>query len=298
MISKIVNNKIQYGQIRHALSRAHQNSATYYNDIGVPTIFEALKQLSEFNLKKAEEWGGSIASTGLSRSDENNVKGNGTEYSDIYHPTATNTLYKVWSLAVNEEMDLFNRFSEFAARTDDEETHSWLLTVCRDALGNARSFRQKRRVAFHIERPHRQNTEFPKWTRVGTVVDFTFTVSAVENWITALMERMVKDFPQIEVILTDTRKKINELNRQLDGYPIPKQLRKSLSALNNAEISNFADGISPTQKILNLIAECERVFDYYDLIFSAVPDKQVMEEAQSMCAFSLRRLQQLRSLKF
>jgi hypothetical protein len=212
--------------------------------------------------------------------------GNGEHRTD---PAELLSPYAVWAFAVRNEMALFDEFADLAGRADQPRIQQQSADLAGLALDRAAQWRAERRAAFHTERLSTTNARFPTINRITEYDDLIHVAVATESWMQSCLRALTKSHPGLDQARQMTEAEIARLTVAAENCVASRRLDRQLKRLAAAASSDAAEMATDGR----VLAEAERLFDYYDAIFDTATGEDLLAEAQRLSRVALARIKSI-----
>ncbi len=212
----------------------------------------------------------------------------GAQFADFSSP------YAIWSGAVRHQLILRDEFIKLAAYAEEAQPKERALSHARQAMDRAAEYRILRRAAYHADRSSGPAKTFLAANRVQSVYDFNHIAAAIERWCLALLKANSSVIEGLEEAIQMTETAIAECNEGANGVPPRSQLMGAISNLGKRASTTAASPVSRRRSVVEVLGECERIFDYYDGLFEKAYDETLLQSAQFMTQVALMRLRSVR----
>lgn len=204
------------------------------------------------------------------------------------------THYAIWAFAVRNEVMMRNELAAVAAFADDRRDKARALRSAREADRHAAKYRVMRRVAYHSEEQHHHAITFPAINRLQTLDDVGHIAGAIEVWLERLLVTHYRNDQGSVEALKITRDATEFCRTLASGTTPHRRLQQGLRRMNAFRSAYTPRGLQPAQERGEIISECERAFDYYDSVFEASDEADMLEAAQVLSRLAMMRITALR----
>ena len=229
-----------------------------------------------------------------------------TTYDDEARDPYYSTPYKALAFAVHNEEIAFRFYTHVASDSDNKSVREYAEVLAREELGHAALLRAERRRAYHAEHEPgfiehsvvEHSFAGPKLNPKNILNEADLLTAAVhiDRHLLDEMKLISSNSPEIETLVSETQKQINQYEKTLNDKAINQQIRpgdqisQNLKQLDEYNIQLIQHTDNPEHRVERLYACCDQSFAFYDAIVESTSDETVMLTAQQLTSLALDRI--------
>ncbi len=196
------------------------------------------------------------------------------------------TPYRALAFAVHNEERAFRLYSYIAAAAEDPRIRACAEELASEELGHAVLLRVERRRAYHAERNREDDHELPSPRRVETLGDLLAVAAVIESWIADSLATLVDEDPSLAGLAEARRAIATRLAEERATADVPAAAVEDAMAAWRAAVPEILPGgggaadVADSLERLRVVAE--QAFAFYDGVFAASGEEEVLLKAQAL----------------